>query len=154
VITGSSGRFLNNYWESLECVLTGQYSPQFVKQRIQSVANLILKNGESTARAANSSTIEQSMVSEIFVNLNVDSKPNVSDNVTHVEIDSKANEVDKVRRVNIDSRSSMFAKDDVLGNETNGNINSNSNVLDNANVTNRIRHLHINNCNAACYNRL
>ncbi|XP_003244183.1 uncharacterized protein LOC100569660 [Acyrthosiphon pisum] len=169
VITGSSSRFLHKYWESLESVLTGQYSPQVVIQRIQSVVNMILENGECTVRAAHSKSIEHSMVSGQFMHIHIDSKANVSDNVTHVEtvskaneVDnvrhvetvSKANEVDNVRHVNIDSRSSMFAKDDVLGNETHGNINSNSNVFDNANVTNRLRHLHIKSCNPACYNRL
>jgi len=139
VITGSSCTFLHNYWESLESVLTGQYSYRDVEQRIQSVANMILENKERVLKSARSNLIEHSMVSKECIQLHVDSKANISDNVTHV---------------NIDSRASMFAKANVLGNETHGNINSNSNVVNNANVTNRLRHLHIESYNPECYNRL
>ncbi|XP_060857727.1 uncharacterized protein LOC132935260 [Metopolophium dirhodum] len=138
-----TGKFLKKYWESLESVLTGQYSLGVVKRRIQRVVNLVLKNGEYTVREAPSNSIEHSMVSKQFIHLHIDSKANVSDNVIHVEIDSKANEFDNVKHVNNDSRSGMFARDNVLGNETHGNINSNLNVFDNANVINSLRHLHI-----------
>ena len=134
MITGSSSRLLHKHRESLESVLTGQYSPQIVKQRIQSVANLIFQDGESTSRV-DSNTIEQGSVSQQSVHLQINSEESEVDNVRHVNIDSDSNVVNNMRRVNIDSRSSMFAKYDVLGNETHGD-NSN------ANVTHRLGHLH------------
>ncbi|XP_060859826.1 uncharacterized protein LOC132937018 [Metopolophium dirhodum] len=118
VITGSSGTLLHNHWESLESVLTGEYSLHDVKQKIQSVANMILENGEFVSKSDRSNSIEHSMVSKECIQLHVDSKANISDNVTH------------------------------------GNINSNSNVVENTSVINRLRHLHIESCNPECYNKL
>ncbi|CAI6351146.1 unnamed protein product [Macrosiphum euphorbiae] len=180
VITGSSGVQLDNYWESLESVLTGQYSSRVVQERIQSVVNMITENQEKNTKAAShSNSIGHKTLMNEFEHFNFESKANESDNVTHVDIDSKANVLGDVRYVSVDSKASVLgnmthgninsnsnvwqdtidSKANVLGNMTHGNINPNSNVWQGtvdtkANMINRLQHLHIGSgCSSDCYRR-
>ncbi|XP_060870702.1 uncharacterized protein LOC132945090 [Metopolophium dirhodum] len=162
VITGSSSLRLDKYWESLESVLTGQYSPLAVQERIQSVVNMITENGEyNNTITSHSNSIGHYMMKE-FDHLNFDSRVNVSDNVTHVEIDSKANVLGSVTHVNINSKANAFdnvthveidSKANVLGDVRHVNIDSKASVFDNvrhcdidskANVLGSVTHGNIN----------
>ncbi|KAL5235160.1 hypothetical protein ACI65C_002570 [Semiaphis heraclei] len=162
VITGSSGVNLDNYWENLESVLTGEYSHSAVKERIQSVVNMILQNGElakSKAILTRSSldnkfdikfqNLQIDMKTNMFDTLrhsNINSRPNMFHNVGHSSNNSRANEFDTVRHSNIDPNAN------VLNNERHVNIDSKANVLNNerhsnvdrnTNMLNNLRHVEI-----------
>jgi len=173
VITGSPGVRLDKYWESLESILTGHYSPLAVQERIQSVVNMITESREyQNTKATHSNTIKHNMVMKEFEHFNFNySKANVSDNVTHVEIDSKANVFGSVRQFNIDSKASVFdnvrhndidSKANVFGDVRHVNIDSKASVFDNvghsdinsnSNVVDNVRHSTID-LKANIHNRL
>lgn len=141
VITGSSGVNLDNYWESLESVLTGEYSHHVVKDRIQSVVNMILKNGEfAKSKAIHTKSNLDVMFHLKLENLQIDKKKNMFDNVKC--FNSRANVFDNVSNVEIGSKANLF------NNEKNVNIDSRANMFnnvrnDNNDLINKVRHLHI-----------
>lgn len=148
VITGSSGVNLNNYWESLESVLMGDHSYHEVKERIQSIVNRILENGEHAKSTAPRANLSVEVVENKLTHLHINSKANVFDSWSHINIDSKTNMFDNAIHGNIDSKANVF------DNVRYGNIDSKANVFahmenefidSKANLINKLKHLHIDN---------
>ncbi|XP_022161591.1 uncharacterized protein LOC111027506 [Myzus persicae] len=181
VITGSSGVYLNKYFETLESVLTGGYSHRDVIGRIQTVVNKILENGEYSRKKphldCNVDILDKNLTQNVL-------KPSVFTNDRHPKIDSKASVFNNVRHSDTNSKASMFdnvrhsdinLKGNVFGNVKHSDINSKASMFDNVrhsdinlkgnmfgdvkqgnidqnlNFINRINHLHINSCNETCY---